>query len=127
MESNGVQVVDEILEELKREDERRHGRSEPESKTVRRSTPRSSRPLAGARSSADRGRDPGRRSRRAHPPGAGARRRPSGPGEGSFDPVRMYLKEIGKVPLLTGAQEVSLAKRIEAGLDAVDRVARSRI
>ncbi len=49
--------------------------------------------------------------------------RPSGPGEGSFDPVRMYLKEIGKVPLLTGPQEVSLAKRIEAGLDAVDRVA----
>ncbi len=43
-------------------------------------------------------------------------------GRGSFDPVRMYLKEIGKVPLLTGPQEVSLAKRIEAGLDAVDRV-----
>jgi RNA polymerase primary sigma factor len=34
------------------------------------------------------------------------------------DPVRMYLKEIGKVPLLTAAQEVSLAKRIEAGLIA---------
>ena len=33
------------------------------------------------------------------------------------DPVRMYLKEIGKVPLLTAAQEVSLAKRIEAGLE----------
>ena len=31
------------------------------------------------------------------------------------DPVRMYLKEIGKVPLLTSAQEVALAKRIEAG------------
>jgi RNA polymerase primary sigma factor len=29
------------------------------------------------------------------------------------DPVRMYLKEIGKVPLLTAAQEVSLARRIE--------------
>ncbi len=36
------------------------------------------------------------------------------------DPVRMYLKEIGKVPLLTAAQEVSLAKRIEAGLIAAD-------
>ena len=37
---------------------------------------------------------------------------------GSFDPVRMYLKEIGKVPLLTAEQEVTLAKRIEAGLHA---------
>lgn len=31
------------------------------------------------------------------------------------DPVRMYLKEIGKVPLLTAEQEVEIAKRIEAG------------
>jgi RNA polymerase primary sigma factor len=31
------------------------------------------------------------------------------------DPVRMYLKEIGKVPLLTADQEVDLAKRMEAG------------
>jgi RNA polymerase primary sigma factor len=35
----------------------------------------------------------------------------------------MYLKEIGKVPLLTGPQEVSLAQRIEAGLDAATKVA----
>ena len=34
------------------------------------------------------------------------------------DPVRMYLKEIGKVRLLTANEEVQLAKRIEAG-DAV--------
>jgi len=31
------------------------------------------------------------------------------------DPVRMYLKQIGRVPLLTAAQEVDLAMRIEAG------------
>ncbi|MEP7060690.1 MAG: sigma-70 family RNA polymerase sigma factor, partial [Actinomycetota bacterium] len=31
------------------------------------------------------------------------------------DPVRMYLKEIGKVPLLNAAQEVDLARRIECG------------
>jgi RNA polymerase primary sigma factor len=31
------------------------------------------------------------------------------------DPVRMYLKEIGKVSLLTAAQEVDLARRIEVG------------
>ena len=34
------------------------------------------------------------------------------------DPVRDYLKQIGKVPLLTAGQEVELAKRIEAGLFA---------
>jgi RNA polymerase primary sigma factor len=34
------------------------------------------------------------------------------------DPVRMYLKEIGKVPLLNARQEVDLAKKIEAGLAA---------
>ena len=38
------------------------------------------------------------------------------------DPVRMYLKEIGKVDLLTAAEEVDLAMKIEAGLDAADRL-----
>ncbi len=127
MESNGVQVVDEILEELTREDERRHGRGEPPSSTV----------TDAVDAAVERSRGPATRPGAAASPDpeeplsipvptvrrARARaERPSGLGEGSFDPVRMYLKEIGKVPLLTAAQEVSLAKRIEAGLDAVDRV-----
>ena len=39
------------------------------------------------------------------------------------DPVRMYLKEIGKVPLLSSAEEVSLAMRIEEG----DQIARKKL
>ncbi len=39
------------------------------------------------------------------------------------DPVRMYLKEIGKVPLLSPDEEVSLAQRIEEG----DQVARKKL
>jgi len=38
------------------------------------------------------------------------------------DPVKAYLKQIGKVALLTAAQEVELAQRIEAGLVAADKL-----
>src|SRR3989441_8056338 len=37
------------------------------------------------------------------------------------DPVRLYLKEIGKVPLLTAAQEVQIGRRIEVGQIALRR------
>ena len=38
------------------------------------------------------------------------------------DPVRMYLKEIGKVDLLTAAEEVDLAMKIEAGTEATEKL-----
>jgi len=41
----------------------------------------------------------------------------------SADPVKDYLKQIGKVPLLNAEQEVELAKRIEAGLFAEEKLA----
>jgi RNA polymerase primary sigma factor len=41
----------------------------------------------------------------------------------SADPVKDYLRQIGKVPLLNAGQEVELAKRIEAGLFAEQKLA----
>ena len=121
-ESRGIKVLDEIAEELQLEDQRRAGGSVAEAPA----------PPAPRRKATE--------AREHRPSGAsrsGSSSRVSGDNEnadaelaavrsasarvthsegGSFDPVRMYLKEIGKVPLLTAEQEVMLAKRIEAGL-----------
>src|SRR5260221_3400737 len=125
-ESRGIKVLDEIAEELQREDQRRAGVlpseplatiAEPRRRAAEHREHRpggTSRPAAGARApeestnaNADAELAAVRSSARVtHTEG------------GSFDPVRMYLKEIGKVPLLTAEQEVMLAKRIEAGLQA---------
>jgi RNA polymerase primary sigma factor len=47
---------------------------------------------------------------------------PSAPAGPTSDPVRLYLKEIGKVPLLTAELEVSLAQAVEAGLFAGEKL-----
>jgi RNA polymerase primary sigma factor len=115
-ESRGIKVLDEIQEELEREDERRVGSSSssaaPAPPTRRRTAEAREHRPSGTRASRGTGESEAEseiaatRSTRTHSEG------------GSFDPVRMYLKEIGKVPLLTAEQEVTLAKRIEAGLNA---------
>jgi len=38
------------------------------------------------------------------------------------DSIRLYLREIGRVPLLTAAEEVSLAQRMEKGLESAERL-----
>ena len=45
----------------------------------------------------------------------------------STDLVRAYLKEIGKTPLLTAAQEVELSQRIEAGLFAMHKLTQQKL
>jgi RNA polymerase primary sigma factor len=110
----GIEVVDEIDEELQREEQRRaarpvvHDVGAPD-RRIPTSLPGVSRPGAVA--------EPEVSTRR--PRAIPRAERVEG---ATFDPVRMYLKEIGKVPLLTAAQEVTLAKRIEAGTHATDRM-----
>ena len=118
IEARGVAIQDEITEELELEDARR--RDESPAHRARRSE---TRPDDG---------DPSRRGRRPTPcptPPRTSRSvfdEPTARGDrgetGNFDPVRMYLKDIGKVPLLTAEQEVKLARRIEAGVLADERL-----
>jgi RNA polymerase primary sigma factor len=59
------------------------------------------------------------------PPASARERRVAASGSESVvpaDPVRAYLREIGRAALLTAAEEVDLAKRIEAGLFAAERL-----
>ncbi len=45
----------------------------------------------------------------------------------SLDPVRMYLRDIGRHPLLSAEEEIDLAKRIKAGVEALARLASEEI
>jgi RNA polymerase primary sigma factor len=108
IQASGFDIIDEVIDDIRREDERRARGDEPAARSVvTQPTIAGPPPRPGASAV------PARHTRVARPD------RTEG---GGFDPVRMYLKEIGKVPLLTGAQEVSLAKRIEAGVHAADRL-----
>ena len=101
----GIDVVDEIHDELQREDQERAGRGRDDHRPRHTELGRStvvSRPGEVAQ--------PARTARAAASAARAADLRPERAGE-SMDPVRMYLKEIGKVPLLTGEQEVTLARR----------------
>jgi RNA polymerase primary sigma factor len=120
IEARGIAIQDEITEELELEDARRRDspatnhrgpRGEPTRATtaVRPGDAVSTRPARVRRDVASIFDEPAARSDR-------------GGETGNFDPVRMYLKEIGKVPLLTAPQEVNLAKRIEAGVLAEERL-----
>ncbi|MEU6157519.1 RNA polymerase sigma factor [Streptomyces sp. NPDC047130] len=56
------------------------------------------------------------------PVAAGRRGQTAGP---SADLFRQYLREIGRIPLLTAAEEVELARRVEAGLFAEEKLSRT--
>jgi len=117
--AQGVQVVDEIAEELEREDQRR---GTPEARPPHRAHSSESGRSSGVVTrpgAAPAAKEPVSRLGKLGEPAARHERGEIG---GSFDPVRMYLKEIGKVPLLTAEQEVTLAQRIEAGLHATERL-----
>jgi RNA polymerase primary sigma factor len=105
--TRGIDVVDEIQEELRREDEEHVApkRDELRGRHGERGRPTVVRPAVGRPAI---GREEARYERAKD-------LRPERAGE-SFDPVRMYLKEIGKVQLLTAEEEKDLARRMQAGL-----------
>jgi RNA polymerase primary sigma factor len=127
---SGIELVDEIAAELEAEDEEDTSpapaaTTEPPAIPIPLIVPLPTAEAATAPPDIP-GQEALTRARRAPrpEPSPGENVRPDRVGEGGVsDPVRMYLKEIGKVPLLTGQQEVDLARRIESGLAASDEIA----
>ena len=119
--TRNIEVVDEIAEELQREDAQRVGGDDTTGHRPRRSEPGRGTVVTrpGEAPSAKPTKPRPSAAERVDAALAGGRDRAE---SGSFDPVRMYLKEIGKVSLLTAPQEVTLAKRIEAGVHATERL-----
>ena len=119
-ESRGIKVLDEIAEELQLEDERRTGSGAHPNRPLRNpragASPSIGRAAPRVRARASRADSDNENADAELASVRSAARVTHSESGGSFDPVRMYLKEIGKVPLLTAEQEVTLAKRIEAGL-----------
>jgi len=102
--ANGIEIVDEVHDELRREDE------QAERPAVESSGPPRVRSI------------PARPRSEPRDERGPVDLRPERAGE-SFDPVRMYLREIGRVKLLTAEQERQLAQRIVAGVDAAHALA----
>ena len=46
-------------------------------------------------------------------------------GVGSDDPVRLYLREIGSIPLLTSGEEIELARMVKEGMELQDKEKRN--
>ena len=119
-ESRGIDVVDEIVEELQREDSQHRDESGDSHRARHGETGRGDVIIRPGEAAGPRPRVRRSAAERLDGPSEAGRDRAD---TGSFDPVRMYLKEIGKVRLLTAEQEVTLAKRLEAGVQAAERLA----
>ncbi|MEU1038406.1 sigma-70 family RNA polymerase sigma factor [Streptomyces sp. NPDC005907] len=101
----------------------------PQSRAARHPEARPQSPPGAEEPGADADGEPGTGAPEAGAPEAGApepvppsRRRTADTSGPSSDLFRQYLREIGRIPLLTAAEEVELARRVEAGLFAEERL-----